>query len=383
MEIMRILFSAVPAYGHLLPLNSLSRAALDEGHDVAVLTSGDATEIVAEALPGARLLAAGVMPAVFSVDAAQRTGMDVMAPTPEVIGEIFGGSRLQMSLPVAVEVAAAWRPDFVFAEPFDAVGPFVAATLGIDWAQVGIGPAAPQVVLDAIAGIGRSTYEARSRTPRAPRAYVDVCPQIMQRPDFQSPAPLRPMQTRPHRRARSAWQPPAFPDADRPTVLVTLGTIFSTTDLLNAIVGAVAAAPVNVVATRGYGIDLERGGDIEPEESDLIAGDNIAYVPFTPLGELLAAADAVVSVGGSGTILSALAEGLPLVLWPQGADQPINAERVRAAGAAILVEDASDLIDAVTTVLADGSSQRAAAEHARGEMAQAATPAQIINELAA
>ena len=45
------------------------------------------------------------------------------------------------------------------------------------------------------------------------------------------------------------------------------------------------------------------------------------------------AVDAVVTHGGAGTTLGALAFGVPLLVLPQGADQYANAERVVAAGA--------------------------------------------------
>jgi UDP:flavonoid glycosyltransferase YjiC (YdhE family) len=50
---------------------------------------------------------------------------------------------------------------------------------------------------------------------------------------------------------------------------------------------------------------------------------------------LLSGIDAVVTHGGSGTVLGTLAAGLPMVLVPQGADQPQNAQRVAAGGAGI------------------------------------------------
>jgi UDP:flavonoid glycosyltransferase YjiC (YdhE family) len=42
--------------------------------------------------------------------------------------------------------------------------------------------------------------------------------------------------------------------------------------------------------------------------------------------------------GGSGTTLGALAAGLPLVVVPLFADQPVNARRVAAVGAGLAVE---------------------------------------------
>jgi UDP:flavonoid glycosyltransferase YjiC (YdhE family) len=44
---------------------------------------------------------------------------------------------------------------------------------------------------------------------------------------------------------------------------------------------------------------------------------------------------AVVCHGGAGTMLGALAHGLPLLMLPRGADQHDNARRVVAAGAGL------------------------------------------------
>jgi UDP:flavonoid glycosyltransferase YjiC (YdhE family) len=54
---------------------------------------------------------------------------------------------------------------------------------------------------------------------------------------------------------------------------------------------------------------------------------------YIPQHELLPWCDAVVAHGGSGTVLGALAHGLPLLVVPQGADQWSNADTIVAAGA--------------------------------------------------
>jgi UDP:flavonoid glycosyltransferase YjiC (YdhE family) len=49
---MRLLFSATPAYGRVLPLSALIDAAVEAGHDAALLTSlGFQAEAVAELPP--------------------------------------------------------------------------------------------------------------------------------------------------------------------------------------------------------------------------------------------------------------------------------------------------------------------------------------------
>ena len=49
-------------------------------------------------------------------------------------------------------------------------------------------------------------------------------------------------------------------------------------------------------------------------------------------------AAAMVAHGGAGTTLAALTAGVPLVLLPQSADQPINARRVAELGAGLALD---------------------------------------------
>ena len=58
---------------------------------------------------------------------------------------------------------------------------------------------------------------------------------------------------------------------------------------------------------------------------------------FIPQHEVLPWCQAVVCHGGSGTVLGALAHGLPVLVAPQGADQWSNAQLVAGAGAGRLL----------------------------------------------
>jgi len=88
----------------------------------------------------------------------------------------------------------------------------------------------------------------------------------------------------------------------------------------------------------------------------------------------------VVCHGGSGTAFGALAAGVPLVVCPLFADQPVNGRVVEAAGAGLLVRPREDaalrslgpadvppLRAAVERVLGEPSYRRAA-ERLAGEM---------------
>jgi UDP:flavonoid glycosyltransferase YjiC (YdhE family) len=83
---------------------------------------------------------------------------------------------------------------------------------------------------------------------------------------------------------------------------------------------------------------------------------------------VLPRAAAVVCHGGSGTVLGALAAGVPMVVVPLGADQPHNAQRIAATGAGLALPkpDASSLRAAIERVLAEAvfrnNARRLAAE---------------------
>ena len=81
----------------------------------------------------------------------------------------------------------------------------------------------------------------------------------------------------------------------------------------------------------------------------------------------------VVSHGGLGTVLRALAHGVPLLILPLGRDQAFNASRVEALGAGIALPlDASpQRIHAALGALGSDASFRAAAVSARERIAAA------------
>ncbi|MFF0161898.1 glycosyltransferase [Streptomyces sp. NPDC005263] len=384
---MRFLFSAVPAHGHILPLVPLMEAAAEAGHSVALLTAGAIQHDIAPELPpGVLFLAAGSMPGEFSADAARRTGADVFHPTPAVIGEIFGGSRLDLGGAESVARARAFAPDLVIAEAFDAVGPLLAAHLGVPWHQAGLGPALPTVIREAITGVARTRHEEAGVRVTEAESYLDPCPPLLQDPEFHSTLPVRPVRVRAHRRTKGSASLPAFHAPDKPTVLVTLGTIFSDPAVLASVVDAVAGHDVNVLATLGSALTLDddtapEHGRAAPADGVRPSGAEVRHVPFVPLDELLATADVVVAAGGAGTVLGALARGVPMVLWPQGADQPLNAGRAAASGTAINVGCAEAVALVLPRLLEPDSSYHRRAREAATEIARRPDWAQVVEDL--
>jgi UDP:flavonoid glycosyltransferase YjiC (YdhE family) len=150
----------------------------------------------------------------------------------------------------------------------------------------------------------------------------------------------------------------------RQAVYFTLGTVFNleSGDLFARVLAGLAELDVDVVATVGRQIDP---GEFGPQPA------RVRLERYLPHSDVLPRCDAVVSHGGSGTVLGALAHGLPSVLLPLGADQPLNAARCEELGAALVLDamraTPEDVRDAVSSVL-ENPSYRTAAERVLDEI---------------
>jgi UDP-N-acetylglucosamine:LPS N-acetylglucosamine transferase len=227
-----------------------------------------------------------------------------------------------------------WRPDAVVCDETDFGALLVAERLGLPYASVFT--TAP----------GFIPPDLRA----ALRAHLVLSPFP---PSLRDPGPARCFRTAAGARCNGAQ-----------TVYFTLGTVFNleSGDLFTRVLAGLAELDVEVIATVGRQIDPAELGP-QPER--------IRVERYLPHADVLPRCAAVVSHGGSGTVLGALAHGLPSVLLPMGADQPWNAARCEELGAAVVLDalraTPEDVREAVSAVL-DDPSYRAAAERVRDEI---------------
>jgi MGT family glycosyltransferase len=144
-------------------------------------------------------------------------------------------------------------------------------------------------------------------------------------------------------------------ESSRPTVYCTLGTVFAVSELLVRILDGLRRLPVDIVVTVGQDVDPASLGP-QPE--------HVRIERFIPQDGVLPHCDLVVSHGGSGSVMGALAHGLPSVLLPLGADQPYNTRRCVALGVGLELEPvtvtAETIRETVGDMLADDRYRRAA-----------------------
>jgi MGT family glycosyltransferase len=129
------------------------------------------------------------------------------------------------------------------------------------------------------------------------------------------------------------WVSPFAAGDARPLVLVGFSTTFQNhAAVLQRIADALGTLPVRGLVTLG---DIVLPGE-------LTAPDNVRLVHSAPHNAVMREAALVVTHGGHGTVIRALAHRRPMLLIPLGRDQNDNAVRVTARGAGLsLRADAS------------------------------------------
>ena len=374
---MRIAFTTNPAPGHLLPLVPLAQAARDAGHEVVVVGG----ESLAPAIRGAGLVHAIAgppdLPSVFA-RVPERNGLTGRRLAAVIWKQAFAGILAEAMAASVLDLARSWRPDLVVHEDSEQ-GAWVAAdALGV-----------PYIALQATAWRGtrfRLSEEPLNRLRAAHRLPADPGLARWHRfgflttrpPGLQDPADPMPVGTRPIR--PSAPDPtdgalPQWPspEAVRPRVVVTMGTILAGRhDVIRAILDGLEQLDLDIVALVGHGLDPALLGARRA---------STRVVDYEPVAGLLASASLLVFHAGSGTTLAALAAGVPMVMLPVAADQPENAERCVSAGAALaLPRDArsADEVRAAAAAVLENPAYAAAAGGLRDEIALMPPPAELV-----
>lgn len=363
---MRILFTAAGGRGHSDPLVPIARAAHTAGHTVAFCSRPPMGEVIEAA--GFRAFTAGPaisVPATITPLLPLDTEREL-----RVLRYGFAGRGIaHQRAPALLELCETWRPDVLVCDETD-FGAFVAGErLEIPYATVAVVAAGSFLRPDVIAEPLNDLRAEHGLEPDPELAmltrYLGFVPGP---PSFRDPA-FPPAPTA-HAIRPAALEPApvelpasAARSDSVPTVYFTLGTVFNmeSGDLFERVLRGLGDLPVGVIATVGNTIDPETLGAQPP---------NVRIERFVPQAMVLASSTAVVSHAGSGTVLGALAYGLPSVLLPMGADQPFNAARCESLGAARVLDATSctprEVGDAVMAVLTEPA-YRASALRLRDE----------------
>lgn len=374
---MRIMFSAVGAYGHLIPLFPLAIAARDAGHEVTLATAGQFAPLLAQAGLGHAEAGGTVREAIDRARAQHPDAGDRVAAV--AFGDLLA-RRAAADLGPVIERA---KPDLVVYEVLSPGGAIAAAQAAIPAVCHGIGRVSAGAQWRAMCEQwSRTAADLGVAVPEGDpqflgNRFVDVCPPALQSPHYIAPALSLPMQPR-------QWHQPAplpaitqVPDRTRPLVYLTFGTAFARVDLLRRAIDGLARLPVDVLVAAGPIAERAAIGEVPA---------NVVLESWVPQGDVLAHVDLVVSHGGSGTTLGALADAVPHLVLPQGADQFDNARAVAEAGVGRMIRPAHQSAEAIADeawMLLGSSDIRDRALGIAAQIAVMPSPAQVVEQLAA
>lgn len=380
----RILFTFVGGAGHFNPLVPIARAAAAAGHIVAFAGSAS----MATAVTDAGFVA---LPSGATSDGQTNGQAARLEPRPpdaaheaKVVRTVFAGRLARERAAALLPLAAEWRPDLIVAEEMDFGALIVAERLGLPYVTVLVIAAGSFVPPELIAE-PLNRLRAEHGLPPDPDLtmlsrylVLSPFPPSYRDPRFPLPATAHTLRPFAVEAGGDAALPPwvGQPGA-APTIYLTLGTVFNleSGDLMARLIEGLRTLPVNLVATIGHEIDPAELGPQPP---------NVRIERYVSQSLLLPHCRLVVSHGGSGTVIGALAHGLPLVLIPMGADQMVNAERCAALGVGRALDVMAITPElarvAVAEVLADPSYRRQA-ERIRDEVAALPGPAYAVTLL--
>jgi UDP:flavonoid glycosyltransferase YjiC (YdhE family) len=360
---MRGLITTQPESGHWHPLVPLARSLNTAGHDVAFAsTPAGSSAIAANSF---RCFSLGTNSTQEEL-AAQGERLGTLLPGDRVAAfwaEIFAGTRATRVLPDLLAVCHEWRPTLIVREYMEFAGCVAAERMGLPHAAVQISAWRPwlQPLLAAPLDRLRDSVNLPSDPDLAmPYRHLML---VTAPPSFRDPASPLPPTARSLRpvifdQSGQEQLPEWLEDRpERPTVYATMGTaVNQVPGILEDIVAGLQEEPITLIVTTGRDRAPEDFGPQPP---------HIHLERYIPQSLLFPYCDLVVTHGGTGTVMAALGNRLPMVILPVAADQPDNARRCVDLGVAETVttdERAPGTIRAATRkVLADPRYQENAA----------------------
>lgn len=322
---MRVLMTTQPGLGHLHPLVPIAQALRDAGDEVAFACAASFAPRV-ERL-GFRCFAAGMD---WLESDAGETFPELKASLEQnqplwLLTEVFADIAAHEMATDLFDVCDEWRPDIIVRNDYEFAACVVAEKLDIPHATVGMEFSLSRHEWDAL--IGEQLAYLRSAYGLKPYPAVDMLYRYLYLsptpPSYTFPASapvpeihhLRPVNfDRSGEEVLPAWIANL---PDRPTVHATMGTVFNRTeDIYETIIAGLRDEPINLIITIGRNRDPDTFG---PQP------DNVYIEQYIPHTLLLPHCDLVITHGGFNTTMSVLSHGLPLILIPISASQPLHA----------------------------------------------------------
>lgn len=313
---MRILGVSTAGAGHFNPMRPWLKRLVDEGHDVTVVgppglaRSADSFDFRPGADPDGEAVAA-----IWR----QVAESPLEVSRDLVLRELFARLNSGAMIPAVRAAIDDLRPDLVLRDPAEYASALGAAEAGIPQVRVGVSLSGEIAFIEDAASTVLEGWR--------PGLHRDVTesPILTRFPSSLDPSPYA-------LTTRYRVDQPRAREVDPRFVYATLGTVAPTMPAMRPWYDIVSAAlgglPVDAIFTTGR--------DLDPAQVSV--PPNVRMQPWVDHAEVLARAAVIVHHGGSGTVLDALAAGVPQVIVPLFADQGANGVAITngAVGTALL-----------------------------------------------
>ncbi|MFF3674413.1 nucleotide disphospho-sugar-binding domain-containing protein [Streptomyces sp. NPDC002120] len=349
---MRVLFTGPAAAGHLFPMVPTAQALQAAGHQVLFAGSAPLDQLRQTGIPTVEIGDGSTLMEAF------RRASDNTEPQFVTDGKSLEDIQRQAAAGFAehsrvtidglLAVATAWQPDLIVHAAFQAAAPLVSAALGIPAVVHNFGVMSGFDMVGRLADVLADEYRARGLEGPATRTVLDVVPASL----GGDGTGLR-VRYVPYNGGGTVPRD-LVARGSRPRIAVTLGTV------VTAFAGV---DPVSRVIAEAASVDAEfllAVGDTDLSPLGTLPA-NVRPLPWVPLAQLLDTADAVVHHGGSGTMLTAAARGVPQLILPQGADHFINVDAATGLGFALRASGDSVDADLLGRLVTDDDLRKGAA----------------------
>lgn len=376
---MRIIFATAPGYGLMMPIVPLVWAAQAAGHAARLATTGRMCGVAANA----GLEVVDVCP-----------GRDLWGQLQSLAGKGPGGGPpsspfrmfTEQMTPGTVDAAREFDADLVVYTSDHGSGELTATTLALPALEVG-----NRVSWSTRDQGGPVSDISGVKAVRTERGLADTVPELLARIDPRPPSMGGLAADEPDRRDGVPWwsmryvpfnggavvEPWMRATPTRPRVLITLGTVVPSvagTDVVSILLEALASLPVEVV--------LALGSASPPEGTPLPA--NVRATGYLPLSAVLPTCRLIIHHGGSGTTAAPLHFGVPQLVLPSFADNPLSAKRVSDRGVGLSHDPTTldvETARSLTMRLLDEPTFSTEAAAVEAEMDRQPSPASIIRRV--
>ncbi|MCZ2826115.1 MULTISPECIES: nucleotide disphospho-sugar-binding domain-containing protein [unclassified Modestobacter] len=370
---MRVLLVASPMIGHVLPHVPVALALQAAGHGGLLATAADGVGAARRAGVPAHDVAPGLSMSPVMIRSLLRHPVRIGRMVrgdegTDGVGLLFAAVSKAMT-PGTVQLAEEWQPHLVLHEGLAAAGAIVAGRREV-----------PGVLVDALLFDARDLFHAVARSlGRTPLSHADDALPEPVDALVAVPASLheRARIGRPMRYVVAAGHgdvPEQFTRrGTRPILLVSRSTVDDPRPdrLMTRVVDAARDADLDVVLVRPDRAVARR--TLPP---------NVTTTDWLPFADVLPHVAGVVHHGGAGTLMSALAAGVPQIVVPGAGDRTKHSRLVAARGAGLAVP-LDELTSATLERLATDPELRATAGEGAAEIATMPDPSEVVGDLEA